>query len=159
MKLIPKVFGLLLVCGSVLVLDACSTAGMRVADQSKPGFSNITDVPLPQSANLDMNRSMVMGGGDSWTGHLVYDTNRSQVEVVDFINSQMQGADWTKISELRGKETVITFMKAKRVATINIFADNGYFGKKTIVAMDMANSKLEAVKTNVVTETTGVSAS
>ena len=93
---------------------------------------------------------MVMGGGNSWTGHLVYETNRPQAEVIDFMNENMQQADWTKISESRAKDTVITFMKEKRVATIRILNDDGYLSKQTTVTIDMANSKLRSIKTAVI---------
>ena len=145
-----KVFGFAVLSFSVLILSACATTSMQTTAQTKPGFSNITDVPIPQSAHMNLNKSMVMGGGNSWTGHLVYETNRPQAEVIDFMNENMQQADWTKISESRAKDTVITFMKEKRVATIRILNDDGYLSKQTTVTIDMANSKLRSIKTAVI---------
>lgn len=142
--------GLILICVSGLTLSACSTTSMKVSTKTKPGFSNITDIPLPESAKMDLNKSLVMGGGESWTGHLVYETNKPQAEVIDFMNTKMQDADWTKISELRGKETVITFMKEKRVATIRIINADGYLSKKTIVSIDKTYSKLRAIKSALI---------
>lgn len=152
MIFVKKLLLITLICAATVSLSSCSTTAMKVSEQSKPGFSNIQDIHLPQSANIDINKSMVMGGGNSWTGHLAYDTKESQAEVVDFINTQMQGDDWTKLSELRGKETVISFMKDKRIATIRVTLDDGYFSKKTAVSVDMTNSKMRSVKHAIMTE-------
>jgi len=115
---------------------------MEPSRYTKPGFSNIRDVPLPKAANMDINKSMVMGSGDTWTGHLVYETDKPQVEVIDFTTSQMQGVGWMKLSELRGKETVITFIKGQRVATVRVTTDKGYIRDQTAVSIDMSNSNL-----------------
>ena len=125
-----------------LSLVACSTTPMEVTLQSKPGFANITDVPIPESAKIDINKSMVMGGGDAWTGHLVYTTKRSHVEVIDFVTRNMLARRWSKVSELRGIETVITFMKNHRVATVRVMVDKGYISNETIISIDMSNSDL-----------------
>lgn len=152
MTFVKKLLAITLVCAATVSFSSCSTSPMKVSQQSKPGFSNIQDVPLPQSANIDMNKSMVMGGGNSWTGHLAYDTKESQAEVVDFINTHMQRDDWTKLSELRGKETVISFMKDKRIATVRVTVDDGYFSKRTAVSIDMTNSKMRSVKHAIMRE-------
>ena len=151
MNLKPKLIGVILICSSVFTLAACTSQGpMRASEQTKPGFSNITDVPLPQSANMNMSKTMVMGGDNSWTGHLVYDTAQPQAEVVDFTNAKMVENDWTRVSELRGKNTVLTYIKDKRVATISIMTEKGYVSQQTEVTIDMSNSKLHTVKTAVI---------
>lgn len=80
-----------------------------------------------------MSKSMVMGGGTKWTGHLVYKTRKTQEQVIDFTNATMQNSGWTKLSELRGNDTVITFMKNNRVATAHINVERGYISKSTLV--------------------------
>ena len=106
---------------ATLLLSACSTSTLQTDKQSKAGFSNITDTPLPVSAKMDLHRSMVTGSGANWSGHLVYTTEKPLVQVVDFINREMQTSGWTKISELRGHETVMTFIKEKRIASAMYF--------------------------------------
>jgi hypothetical protein len=127
---------------------ACSTTPMENTKHSKPGFANINDIPIPEASTIDMNRSMIMGGGDKWTGHLVYTTKKSHPEVIEFLNTQMLGRGWTKISELRSIETVITFMKEHRIATIRILVENGYISNRTVIAIDMTRSNLTQALVN-----------
>ncbi len=121
---------------------SCASFNMKTTEQPKPGFANSIDIPLPQTAKIDMNKTTVMGGGNTWTGHLVYNTRKTQPQVIDFVTSQMQNAAWTKISELRSKETVINFVKGKRVATVRIMPENHYIYTDTSVSIDMVNSNL-----------------
>ena len=98
--------------GGILALSlaACATGPMLSSEQPKPGFANITDIPLPESATMDLHKSVVTGAGDTWAGHLVYDTKNSRVRVIDFTSKEMKAKGWSKVSELRGKESVLVFM-------------------------------------------------
>lgn len=131
-----------------LSLAACATEPMKSTTQPKPGFSNITDVPLPESATMDLHQSVVTGGGDTWSGHLVYDTKNSQVRVIDFTSKEMKAKGWSKVSELRGKESVLVFMMDRRVATIRVTKEDGFISNKTRVVIDMANSNLRNALVN-----------
>lgn len=144
MQINKKLISLLTASLLTLSVVSCSST-MQTAKQDKPGFSNITDIPLPESAKMDLSKSMVMGGGDTWTGHLVYNTSRSPSQVIDFINEQMQSTGWTKLSELRGHETILTFMKEKRIATVKVTTDSWYHYNKTLVSTDMTRSNLTHV--------------
>lgn len=126
----------------LLSTAACSTATMETDQQTKVGFSNITDTPLPVSATMDMEKSMVTGSGDTWSGHLVYKTKKPQTEVIEFINREMLATGWSKVSELRGHETVLMFIKGKRVATTRVTTEKGLISNSTLVAIDMANSNM-----------------
>ena len=127
-------------------LTGCASSHVTASTQPKAGFSNITDIPIPQSAHIDLSKSMVMGGNEKWTGHLVYHTNQPQPQVIDFLNDQMQSTGWTKVSELRGTESVLTFIKQQRIATVRIFKEAHYLSKDAvIVTVDMTNSKMKSV--------------
>lgn len=130
------------------VLSGCNEAPVRMAEGIPAGFSNVSDVPIPESAKVDMTNTTVVGGHDRWTGQLAYTSTQSQPELIDFINSQMQKSNWTKISELRGKETVFSFIRNNRVAVILVSSDKGTFSaNKTLVSIGMTNSKLTVVDT------------
>jgi len=131
-----------------LSLVACTTGPMLSSAQPKPGFANITDIPLPESATMDLHKSVVTGAGDTWAGHLVYDTNNSRVRVIDFTSKEMKAKGWSKVSELRGKESVLVFMMDRRVATIRVSKEDGFLSNKTLVVIDMANSNLRNALVN-----------
>ena len=126
----------------MLLLTSCSSTTMQPTQQAKPGFSNVTDIPLPESATMNLKQSMITGSGKTWAGHLVYDTTKSQPQVIDFICEEMHASGWSKLGDLRGKETTITFMKNKRLATVRVTSDPGFLAHKTSVSIDMTNSDI-----------------
>lgn len=127
---------------AVVSLSACSSSTMVTDTHSKVGFSNITDIPLPVSAKIDIHQSMVSGSTNNWTGHLVYASEKPQTQVIDYTNREMLDAGWTKVSELKGHETTITFIKEKRIVSFRLTTEKGYFSNSTVVAIDMANANL-----------------
>ena len=129
------------ITAAILITGACNSEPHRMAAAANTqGFSNIKDTPIPETATVDVNKSMVVGGGSSWTGKLVYSTPQPSTEVIDFVNNKMQASGWTKISELRGNENVFSFMKDKRVATVVVNNNSGYMSDATEVSVGMVNS-------------------
>lgn len=147
-KIFRSIIGGMLFITVFAALGGCNEAPVKVAEGIPAGFSNVSDVPIPESAKVDMTNTTVVGGHDRWTGQLSYTSSQSQPELIDFINSHMQRANWTKISELRGKETVFSFIRNNRVAVILVSADKRTFSaSKTFVSIGMTNSKLTVVDT------------
>ncbi len=138
-----NIFKYLLIATISTFLAACASPPppMSLGDQPQPGFSNVKDIAIPKSAQIDIDRSTIMGGSTNWTGHLVYTVNRPRVTTIDFLSTNMVQMGWAKISELRGSETVIVFMKDKRVATFRIIGS----ADKSIVTVDMANSNAKHI--------------
>jgi hypothetical protein len=138
-----------LLAAAFTIVGCASTSPVKMTAQSKPGFSNITDIPLPQSATLDSEKSMVLGGNNTWTGHLVYDTDQPNTLITDFTNKKMLEDSWSKISELRGKDTILSYVKDERLATFRISADHGLMSSKTRVSIDMTNTSIKLQKVAV----------
>ena len=127
-----------------LLLAGCASKTLVTTEAPKAGFGNITDIPIPSLARMDMRKSMVSGDHDQWIGHLVYDTKRSEEETIDYLLSEMPEFGWTKVSELRGKETSLIFSKQGRVATIIIHPKNTAMHKGAHVDIDMSNKTYSA---------------
>ena len=122
----------------------CMLPHVKLSEKPIPGFSNVTDVPVPESARIEQDKTMIMGSNDHWTGHFVYSTKQPSTYVIDFINTQMQNLGWKKISVLRGSETNFTFTRKDRVANVKISTSNEFLSKKTIVSIDMATTSLKS---------------
>ena len=116
---------LLSLVGMTAILGACAnTTGLvpntgsggnaattRAAPTANPypSFARFTDLPMPSNAELDLERSLVFGGEESWTGRLVLNTNSSPSDMYDFY-----------LTEMRSKTNVMVFDRESRVATITI---------------------------------------
>lgn len=88
-------------------------------------FAQITDIPIPANARLNVNRSIILGGQDMWTGRAEIETPYSSAEMYDFFKREMITFGWTELTSVRSDESVITFMRARRIATVQIFGAGG----------------------------------
>jgi len=91
------------------------------SSQTQPrGFADFTDIPIPNGAKMSLSNSLVFGGNDEWTGQVTKTTSMAAAETYDFYLTQMPGYGWTKITGVRSKTSVMTYVRGDRIATITI---------------------------------------
>ena len=81
-------FTILIAAAALVALAACdsgprltaTSAPAAVEGESSAAFQPITDVPIPDGARLDSERSLVLGGQDNWTGRLVFTIGESSAD-------------------------------------------------------------------------------
>jgi len=86
-----------------------------------PTFGQFTDVPIPDGARMDADRSLLVGPADSWVGRLVFSVRWSNApELFDFFKAKMPSYQWQEISSVRADISVMTWQRGDRIATIQI---------------------------------------
>lgn len=88
-------------------------------------FAQITDIPIPANSRLNVNRSIILGGQDQWTGRAEIETPYSSAEMYDFFRREMITFGWTELTSVRSDESVITFLRGQRISTVQIFGAGG----------------------------------
>ena len=83
-------------------------------------FQPISDIPIPEGARLDNERSLVLGGQDNWTGRLVFSIGESSADAFARYHQEMPRFGWRLITSVQAESSVLTFAQAERVATIQI---------------------------------------
>ncbi|MCC7167469.1 MAG: hypothetical protein IT565_07845, partial [Rhodospirillales bacterium] len=85
-----------------------------------PTFGQFSDIPVPAGASMDLYRTLILGGGDSWMGRLSYSTRQSVGEMFDFHKAELARFGWQELASLRSATSVLTYQRGERVATIQI---------------------------------------
>ncbi len=124
-------FTLTLTALAALVLAACngqrlpaSTAPMTAQGDTGAAFQPVTDVPIPDGARLDSERSLVLGGQDNWTGRLVFNVGESPSEAFALYHQEMRRFGWRLITSAQSESSVLAFSQGERIATIRIEGRN-----------------------------------
>ncbi len=121
-------FTILIAAAALVALEACDR-GSRLAATSAPvtiegetgaAFQPITDVPIPDGARLDGERSLVLGGQDNWTGRLVFTISESPADAFARYHQEMLRFGWRLITSVQAESSVLAFSRGDRVATIQI---------------------------------------
>lgn len=111
-------------CGAALA--GCGDPPRSAAPGELPGagtpasFSQFTDIPIPSSASLDNERSLVLGSQDAWLGRVVLNTSSSLPNMFEFYTNEMRRFGWSEVTTVRGDPSTLTFTRANRVATVRI---------------------------------------
>lgn len=106
-------------CDRTAPLSASSrTANSGISGQ--PSFAQFSDVPVPAGAEMDIDRSLVLGDREAWIGRLVMAVGMNPGKAYDFYFGEMPRFGWSPITSVRAETSVLTYSRGGRVATIQI---------------------------------------
>ncbi|MBR7158459.1 MAG: hypothetical protein IKD08_02100 [Alphaproteobacteria bacterium] len=104
-----------------------------------PNFAQFNDIPIPEQAVMDLKRTLVFGGQNSWSGRIVFNAPYSQGGLFDFYMAEMPKFGWQEITVVRSQMSVLTFKHGNRVATIQLDGDTS--GTEVSFTVSPAGSK------------------
>lgn len=127
----PLMRTLILVAGLLLGMSLLGCTGQDIAASSKgaanggeaapvASFAQFNDIPVPSGASMDLERSLLLGASEEWTGRLVYTTSTDTAKVFDLYKAEMPKFGWTELTVIRGERSIMSYQRGGRVATIEI---------------------------------------
>ncbi len=87
---------------------------------SQVAFTRFPDLPMPAEAEINLDRTLVFGGDDSWFGRLVINASQDANDMFDFFKQKLGAYGWQEITSVRAAVSVLTYSRQDRVATIQI---------------------------------------
>ena len=89
--------------------------------EAKEPFAQFTDIPIPKQAKMNMERTLILGSQDAWTGRVYIEVlQQSAAALYEFYKSEMPNFDWAEVTTVRAEISVLTYQREDRVATIQI---------------------------------------
>ena len=87
---------------------------------TRVSFARFPDLPLPSEADINLDRTLVFGGNDTWIGRLVINASGDPNDIFDFFKQKLGGYGWEEVTSVRAAVSVLTYTRQERVATIQI---------------------------------------
>ncbi len=142
---------LMLIAGILFGLSMMGCTGQNLAaspagEDGKPAaapvasFSQFSDIPVPAGATMDMERSLLLGTGEEWTGRLSYETSTEGARVFDLYKAEMPKFGWTELTVIRGDRSIMTYQRGQRIATIEIKTRTFYGSAVSVTVSPNASS-------------------
>ena len=97
-----------------------STRPLEAGAVSEPNFAQFNDVPIPAGADMDLERSLVLGEQDAWIGRLVMAVGTNPGKTFDFYFGEMPRFGWFPLTTVRAETSVLTYARGTRIATIQV---------------------------------------
>ena len=116
-------------------LTSCSGDLQQSASPAgEPGsevtFSQFSDIPIPSGADLDLERTIIIGKNQAeWTGRLSFSNWMSMTENYDFFISELPKFGWIEIAQVRSEIGILTYQSANRIMIIKI-QDASFWGSE-----------------------------
>jgi hypothetical protein len=108
---------LLVACGSVDIRPT----GKDGAAPPQPSATQLAgDMPMPATATVRPQDTLVMGTGNRWMGRISLNVPGDSQVVYAYFRDGLPSAGWVLTSSSYSKLSFLTFSKAERVATIQI---------------------------------------
>lgn len=160
MKLFLNSLSFLFVC---LIIASCGlrnsmtplspTSSMTSEDGSSmpSAFAQFPDIPFPEKTKMDLEKTVLLGSGETWTGKLYLKTPFSSNQMFDFYVSQMPNFGWEQLAVIRSKISSLSFLRENRVATLQIENSGSSSSFVSIVVMpkSAAGSGVSSINTPV----------
>lgn len=96
-----------------------STVGVDGSMHPQPNFSQFKEIPIPEKAVMDLKKTMLFGNSPL-VGRLAFSAPYNQSNVFDFYTQEMPKFGWNEITVIRAQNSVMTFSKENRVATVQL---------------------------------------
>ena len=117
-------------CGSMASPDA----GPNSDNAQRPTMEQLGRMPLPVGTKLRTGESLIFGVGDGWLGRAVFEVPNDGTTTYNFFAEQMPRQGWSLVSSVRGKRSLLVFMRGDRSATIEL-DDASLFNGACVVSM------------------------
>lgn len=138
-----KIRSLLFVSAIGVLLAACGLTGQTASTGSQtsggsgnatpgPGFTRFTDIPMPANNSIDLDRSLILGTDQQWTGRLVISSGSNVADMYEFYRREMPNFGWSEVTTVRAANSVLVFQQGARVVTIQITPTRGLTGGSTV---------------------------
>jgi hypothetical protein len=117
-------------CGSRTNLQAVKS------DQPLANTQLLTDIPIPNNASMDNERSLVLADRDHWVGRVVMRFWQNTGELTAFYQAQMPGFGWEPVMSVTSATSILTYTHGDHAATVQI--EDSTLGLKTQVSITVA---------------------
>ena len=121
---------------SALLLAACTQGALlQPTSTAAPGgieksFSLLTDIPIPPNSTLDVERSLILGDLDRWTGRIILNVGQGAPQTFSLYQTEMSNFGWEPIMSVQAEVSVLSFTRGERAATVQI--ENRTLGGSTV---------------------------
>lgn len=115
-----------LVLALAALLAGCSGGPVLEPSRSSPDtplqktFALVNDIPVPSGATLDLDRSIILGDPDNWTGRVLLRTGLTATQAYSLYQREMPEFGWEPIMSVQAEVSAMAYTRGERAATVQI---------------------------------------
>jgi hypothetical protein len=120
-RTVSLVLGLALLSACAMPATTIPTSADKILAGNSPAVTNsYADIPISANDQLAVNESLLLNTGEQWTGRAVLKSKLDIVQAFEYYLANMPTHGWINITAVQSENSVLTYAKGRRVATIQI---------------------------------------
>ena len=109
----------------VVFVSGCSSGNLTVTSSMESVEDNtltrIRDLPFIKNSKIDIEKSLLLGEGKSWSGQLIIKVPAEKTEVFNFYVSNIDNFGWKEQTTIRGETSILNYVgENNRVLIISV---------------------------------------
>ena len=120
-------YSLYCILGAVafIYLAGCSSGNLNIADNMENVEDNtllrVKDIPFVKKSKINIEKSLILGEGKSWSGQLSLDVPNPKSSVFNFYTRNIGEYGWKEQTTIRGQTSILNYVgENNRVVIISI---------------------------------------
>ncbi|MDC0985258.1 hypothetical protein OAR47_02200 [Gammaproteobacteria bacterium] len=136
------------VTASLILLSSCANMQAMIDQQQQTKELSVAQtlqvsIPLPDNSNYLINKSVIIGEGNKFSGILYLQHEQSADDIVTFYRKSMISDGWSEIGIVRSNFILVNFEKEHRFATIKVTREMFEKSESEITIGPKSSSQLE----------------
>ena len=124
-KIFKKYISLILISTIFfMVVSGCSQGNLNITNESELDENTllrVRDIPFIAKTKIDINRSLILGEGKSWSGQIILSVPEPKPVVFNFYVKNITDFGWKEQTTIRGEESILNYVgENNRVAIISV---------------------------------------
>lgn len=99
--------------------ETANSGSLANTSATAPQPSIFPDLPIPQGAKMNVDRTLVFGTED-WFGQLVLEASGNAFQMFDFYRNGLTKFGWAEITSVRAPVSVLTYEREQRILQMQI---------------------------------------
>lgn len=105
-------------------ITASGVSGPEGIPSDQLSFANFKDFPVPDGAQMDVDKTLIFGSESNWFGRLTFEVLRDHAATYDYFKVEMPNFGWEEVTSVRSEMSILTYTRENRVATIQLSSNN-----------------------------------
>ena len=106
------------------VLSGCSKGNLNISNENEIDENTllrVKDMPFIKKTQIDLDRSLILGEGKSWSGQIILSVPKPKPTVFNFYVKNIGQYGWKEQTTIRGEESILNYVgENNRVAIISV---------------------------------------
>ena len=97
-----------------IYLSGCSSGNLNVSSDMENIEENtllrINDIPFLKQSRIDIEKSLILGEGKSWSGQIVLNVPETKSSVFNFYAKNIEDFGWKEQTTIRGETSILNYV-------------------------------------------------